>query len=67
MLEAATPVIKEMIIKEGMQFKENKTFNLEENFTLKISINETLLLFELDKLKINKNQTLPQKKIIKYI
>ena len=53
MLEAATPVIKEMIIKEGMQFKENKTFNLEENFTLKISINETLLLFELDKL-INK-------------
>ena len=50
MLEAATPVIKEMIIKEGMQFKENKTFNLEENFTLKISINETLLFFELDKL-----------------
>ena len=50
MLEAATPIIKEMIIKEGMQFKENKTFNLEENFTLKISINETLLFFELDKL-----------------
>ena len=33
-----------------MQFKENKTFSLEENFTLKISINETLLFFELDKL-----------------
>ena len=53
MLPPPTPVIKDEI--EGIQFSNTKTYKLEnknEIYQLKISFNETLIFFEIEKLNL---------------
>ena len=52
MLEPATPIFLESTNSEAeaLKLETAKSFNLDENFILKISINDSLLFFELDKI-----------------
>ena len=52
MLEPATPIYLEATNSEAeaMKLKTAKSYNLDENFILKISINDSLIFFELDKI-----------------